>query len=468
MSACSRPGNEPSSTTAKSDTDTPNVPSSGTQATPSGTTDTPSGTTSQKPQEKPTPSEPVELELEWHKGRIQSNMGGKIPQILTATDHMYSDVIEIPKAGTEIRFTDSLLRVTNNNDSVASRFTFVISSWTKYQTGSNVAWIHNKNGINISGASGAGSPIEFPKGDPTRTSVTYRYVTSEDNESIRLCFASLGNDKMPTVYMTENVGSGTKNSHYEFLEESKEKTYDNNLKGITMALFGDSYLAGNALRGEYTWAKMLSDKYGMTLYNHSIGGSTVSDKVTTNTPLVQRWNNDCGTPNIIVIEGGRNDSNTAFGIDIGTNTDTTTHTFKGALIFMLRNLREKYPNAMIVGITSYNSPDRATTIEYARAMRELFDYYGFPCINAADPAVSGVDTSSAVFREKYMEYPTDYSHLNYEGHKMALPYFEAAMSKCYADFLGGKYNEKRLPSGDNSGSSTTAPPSSGDIPEKTV
>ena len=44
-----------------------------------------------------------------------------------------------------------------------------------------------------------------------------------------------------------------------------------------------------------------------------------------------------------------------------------------------------------------------------------------------------------------MEYPYDYSHLNYEGHKMAMPYFEAAMSKCYADFIAGKYEEKALP-----------------------
>ena len=373
-------------------------------------------------------SEPELLSVKWNSGYIQSDYGGRTPGINSSSDYVYTDIITVPKAGTKISFTDA-------NADFASRTIYVISSWTDGST-------LDTAGTNISGSSASGSPVAYPSGIPTRTSVTYEYITSKDNEKIRLC---VNEATGPDVYMTEYAGIGTYQEYLDFIEESSNTVYTEKLEGITMALFGDSYLAGNRLRGEYTWASMLADKYDMTLYNHSIGGSTVSDRVTTNTPLVLRWDNDCGNPDIIVIEGGRNDSNQA--IPIGSVADGSTQTFCGALKFMLRNLREKYPDAMIVGITSYNSADSAATVKYAQAMKELFDHYGFPCIYAADPAVSGVDTSTQDFRDKYMELPTDYSHLNYRGHMMALPYFEAAMTKCYEDFLAGNYDEKEVDEG---------------------
>ncbi len=373
-------------------------------------------------------SEPQLLTVKWNSGYIQSDFGGRTPGINSSSAYVYTDIITVPKAGTKISFTDA------NPDFVA-RTIYIISSWTDNAT-------IDTAGINISGSSESGSPVAYPSGVPTRTSITYEYITSKDNEKIRLCLQEATG---PEVYMTENAGVGTYQEYLDFIEGSTNTVYSEKLEGITMALFGDSYLAGNRLRGEYTWASMLADKYDMTLYNHSIGGSTVSDRVTTNTPLVLRWDNDCGNPNIIVIEGGRNDSSKA--IPIGSVADGSTQTFCGALKFMLRNLREKYPNAMIVGITSYNSADSAATVKYAQAMKELFDHYGFPCIYAADPAVSGVDTSTQTFRDKYMELPEDYSHLNYRGHMMALPYFEAAMTKCYEDFLAGNYDEKEVDEG---------------------
>ena len=413
-----------------------------------------SGTEAVTEEEKETQTEIPErgetkvLEVTWKTGQMVSDYSNKTPGLSTDSTtnklHQYSEVITVPKAGTLIQFLDA-------SPDFTSRFTYVISSWKEVGDG---IWQFDPTGTNISGSDVSESPIARPIGTPTRTAVSYEYVTSRDNESIRLCCLC---EAPPTVYITENAGVGTYTEYQNFIEESKKESYNQSLQGITLALFGDSYLGGNKLRKEYTWATMLADKYDMTLYNHAIGGSTVSDKVVTNTPLVQRWNNESGTPNIIVVEGGRNDSNPSLNIPIGTNSDTTTHTFKGALIFMLKNLREKYPNAMIVGITAFNSPDRAATIEYARAMQELFAAYGFPCIFSADPTVSGVDTGNAAFRDQYMEMPSDYSHLNYSGHRMALPYFEKALAAYYKDFLAGRYDEKPLPD-------TSENPSAGDLP----
>lgn len=421
-------GGEPSDTTPDVTTpeETPEeTPTETPEETPGETT--PGGEDPSKPQE----GEKKVLEVKWNQGQVMSNFNGGTPGIGGSSGYVYTDIITVPKAGTKISFKDP-------HPDFAGRGIYVISSWKEYMK--NI-WIPDKEGINISGSGASGSPIAYPKGVPTRTSITYEYITSKDNETIRLCCQT---DTNPVVYITENAGVGTYQEYLDFIEDSKESVYNKSFEGITMALFGDSYLAGNRIRGEYTWAAFLADKYGMELYNHSIGGSTVSDKVTSNTPLVDRWNKYSGDPQIIIVECGRNDSNASLGIKMGTPQDTTTHTFLGALLFMLRNLREKYPNAMIVGITSYNSVDRQSTLDYAAAMRDLFAQYGYPCIYAADPKVSGVDTSKASFRDQYMELPEDYSHLNYRGHMMALPYFEAALAKCYEDFLAGKYVEKEI------------------------
>ncbi|MBE6600389.1 MAG: SGNH/GDSL hydrolase family protein [Ruminococcaceae bacterium] len=449
-----------STTTATPDSGTTAIPDNGTTAVPDSTTVAPESTTTTEPNGGdpiPTPPETVELEVVWNQGRIKSNYGGKTPKLdREDTNYKYSDAIVIPKAGTEIKFTDDVITVSQEYDSVASRYDYVISSWSLVKNG---MYLLDTRATNISGSNVAASPVCFPEYNESKTAIekiTYKYVSSKDNEMIRLCFKSNGNESDPQVYMTENASVGTKQEYLNFLEDSKKVSYDNNLAGKTIALFGDSYLDGNKLRGEYTWAQMIADKYGMTVYNHAIGGSTASNYNGGNYPLVDRWDNASGDPDIIVIECGRNDSNANFGIAIGSLDDTTTHTFSGALMYMIGNLREKYPDAMIVGVTSYHSPDRAATLRYAEAMRDLFAYYGYPCIFAADPAVSGVDTSTAEFRTLYMEHPGDHSHLNYRGHMLAMPKLEEALSKCYADFLAGKYTEKDIPKVNNPGSGLSA------------
>ncbi len=455
LSACTVPDTDGETTTAGGDTTTGTPSGDTTTGEPSGDTTTgepsgdtttgePSGETTGTPSTDTTPSDTVQLDVVWNKGRVKSDFNSQTTGIDESnTDYLYTDVITVAKAGTEIKFTDRNLGTSYN--STANRYDYVISHWKKMGN----KWIFDSKGTNISGSNVSGSPIVSITGTTEATTVTYTYVTSKDNENIRLCFKSSGSSAKPKVYMTENAGAGTYNDYLKFLEDSREEVYDENLDGITLALFGDSYLAGNNLRGEYTWASMLADKYDMRLYNHAYGGATISNNNGGYHAMVDNWSKNIGSPDIIVVEGGRNDSNQnsdVFGsIPLGTNTDTTTYTFKGAIMYMIKNLREKYPDAMIIGVTSYNSPDRATTKQYAEAMKEVFDLYGYPCIFAADPEVSGVDTGKQDFRTKYMEHPQDHSHLNYQGHMNALPKFEAAISKCYADFLDGKYEEKALP-----------------------
>jgi len=69
-----------------------------------------------------------------------------------------------------------------------------------------------------------------------------------------------------------------------------------------------------------------------------------------------------------------------------------------------------------------------------------FAFYGavFHCgtAPAADPAVSGVDVTSADFKSSYLISPNDVSHLNVEGMKLVLPKFEKLIAELYQAHIG--------------------------------
>ena len=61
----------------------------------------------------------------------------------------------------------------------------------------------------------------------------------------------------------------------------------------------------------------------MIFSNYGIGGSTISNYVSTNQPMVDRYHFMTeNKPDIIIIEGGRNDYNKS--VPIGTLDDTST------------------------------------------------------------------------------------------------------------------------------------------------
>ena len=67
-------------------------------------------------------------------------------------------------------------------------------------------------------------------------------------------------------------------------------------------------------------------------------------------------------------------------------------------------------------------------------MMAVAEAQGVYCINASDPAVSGVDMRNEAFRAKYNVKSSDVSHLNVDGMKFVLPYFEKALAELYTKF----------------------------------
>lgn len=412
------------------------------ETTPADTTPavtTPSDTTTAAPSEK------TELAVTWHLGYVGSDTHTSSAYAINPTGgkYSYSDVIVIEKAGTEISFTDD--NQNSGGDTLfASTAAFVISSWKK--EGND--WVIDKSGMNIAGSGSAQSAIAYPSG----STVTYKYVTSQDNECIRLCYRSGQTTTFvpgyPTVYMRTGVSPATAellgsaaDEYSEWIEQSKKTSYYKCLEGVKFSVIGDSYLAGDKLDTRHVWCSLLANKYGMKYSNNGKNGSTVSNYVTNKNPMVERWASVvAGSPDIIIIEGGRNDYNQK--VPIGTNNDTDTKTFKGAVRYMIDQVRSKCPDALIICVTvwnvnSVNSIGNNCT-DYGKAMIEVCELMNVPCFNAMDTAVVGVDMNDARFRAKYCQSSTDVSHLNQEGHRNVMPVFEKYIAEQYEAHLAGK------------------------------
>ena len=230
-------------------------------------------------------------------------------------------------------------------------------------------------------------------------------------------------------------------NEYSVLKTQEE--FNKLLMGITMYAMGDSYFGGSSLGKEATWVNMLGEKYGMDYINYGIGGSTMSDYVTTNNPMVVRYKSmKKGDADIILLEGGRNDRTKE--VPIGDLESRDSKTFMGSINIMLDSMLKTYPNALIILVTPWNHKGTVATtglsnVDYANAMRSIAEHRNDPrivCLYAADSANVGVDMNNASFRSKYCIAANDVSHLNLDGMKLVLPYLEQFIASEYAKFKG--------------------------------
>ncbi|MBR4014401.1 MAG: SGNH/GDSL hydrolase family protein, partial [Clostridia bacterium] len=132
------------------------------------------------------------------------------------------------------------------------------------------------------------------------------------------------------------------------MENKAEKEYYNVLENKTVSFLGDSYFAGNGLDKSLVWPYMLASKYNMNYGNYGMNGSPISNYVTTISPMVDRYMSMAdNSPDIVIVEGGRNDF--CQRVPLGEDGSLDTKTFKGAVRYLLTKLKDKYPNAVIIG-----------------------------------------------------------------------------------------------------------------------
>ncbi len=216
------------------------------------------------------------------------------------------------------------------------------------------------------------------------------------------------------------------------------------LEGIKMYAIGDSYFGGSQVGQHQTWVNLLGYKYGMTFHNYGIGGNTVATakgQGGNQPPMWTRYDQMPMDGDIYFVEGGRNDRH--YNVPFGKNDSVVVSQFKGALNKIIKGIREKNPDALIVLVTPWSYAQETGYLgsnnDYADAMQELADYYNDPhviCLYAADTELSGVDMGDVNFRKEYSQSSTDVSHLNANGMYMVAPRFDKWLAEAYAKFKG--------------------------------
>ena len=229
----------------------------------------------------------------------------------------------------------------------------------------------------------------------------------------------------------------------QWIEDSKKETYHDSMEGLTVNIIGDSYFKGNGLLENHVWPALLAEKYGWDYLNYGQNGNMVSTyNDVDDLPLVKRYRQMTNNaPDLVMINGGRNDYNN--NVPIGTADSTDTDTFMGALNVLFEGLRDKYPDAMMIYTTVWNFPNtntesELTYLDYAQAAEQICEKWGVYCFKAYDPAVSGVDMTDETFRASYCMNPDDISHLNLSGMKLVMPKYEQFIAESLADWAENK------------------------------
>ncbi|MCQ2426935.1 MAG: SGNH/GDSL hydrolase family protein [Clostridia bacterium] len=211
------------------------------------------------------------------------------------------------------------------------------------------------------------------------------------------------------------------------------------LRGLTVYAIGDSYFAGEGLNpSKDVWPALMAAKYSQTFVNYGKGGSTVSNYITTNSPMCERIASmKDGNPDLVLFEGGANDWN--HRIPIGNAGTNDTKTFRGAVASCIEQLHAKYPGALIVCITNWDYGQKngsgIDSTEYAKAMIETAEKYPYTVtVSASDTSVIPAYMSMAIFRAEYSISASDRSHLNIEGHKLVFPWFERLIAQGFESF----------------------------------
>ena len=227
------------------------------------------------------------------------------------------------------------------------------------------------------------------------------------------------------------------------IKEQSSVAYYKDLKGITLTALGDSYFNYSKDKGtQNNWLYLLSNKYGITLNNKGIGGSTVSD-VEGKNPMVNRLDKLPEKTDIILFEGGANDRGA--GVPLGEDIESRdVNTYTGAVNYVIDDLQARYPNALLICITPWkvNNADPENGLlaitDYAIRMLEICEHRGVVCFDSTNQKVTGVFMNDEAFRMNYCWSKTDVHHLNPEGMKRVFPAFEKFIGEEYAKFLSSK------------------------------
>ncbi len=210
------------------------------------------------------------------------------------------------------------------------------------------------------------------------------------------------------------------------------------LKGKIISFLGDSITEGHSVadipncRYDHIIGKAVGAKKN---YNYGIGGTRIahqlhpSDKPRWDLCFCGRAYNMEPASDVIVVFGGTNDYGTG-DAPFGVLTDGCPNTYCGGVDFLMRILKELYPNAQMVFLTPLRrqgdempaTKQGKPLLDYCRVIEQKGWEHEIPVLNLY--AALNIDPNLEHDRTAYT---SDGLHLNDEGHRL--------LASCVLEFL---------------------------------
>ena len=363
--------------------------------------------------------------------------------VLGSPAYSFSNIVPVYGKGTTVTVVDVMNDETAGTGNFATNDVYTVAKFDG--AGFTGNWKDSEKLLTMTEGVVTGSNVTERDAAVQAGKAVYTYTTTEHVEFLRVCVANTGNTVnghfvSPIIYIST---PGSDSSYAE-------------LEGLNIVALGDSYLHGGGAVPSDTWFAQLAKRYNMNYTNYGIDGSTVSAALNASgnkqNPMVERYEDMADEADIVIFEGGRNDYNVDAPLgEIGVKDPTT---FLGAVQIILDGLQEKYPNALIVCVTAWDLTDleAATglgsnrpktqglcTEDYATAFADYVDSLQnerICVLRSYDNEQMPVFMKDNAFRSLYCVGKNDISHLNANGHKLVLEWFETFIGDNYKNYAG--------------------------------
>ncbi len=192
------------------------------------------------------------------------------------------------------------------------------------------------------------------------------------------------------------------------------------LKGKTICVFGDSYVANHRRPREEAWHCLLANKYGMTYNNHGRNGSCVAFDRTKDgfgPSMLIRYKEMTPDADYVLIIAGHNDA------DKCKNNADSLKMFADSMDVLLTRIRARCPKAKIGWVTPWYV-GRDGFAQVCSIIKKVCKKHKVPVLYNYSPKCV-ISVRDDDFRKRYFQGSNDTAHLNAEGHKMFLPIGES-------------------------------------------
>lgn len=215
------------------------------------------------------------------------------------------------------------------------------------------------------------------------------------------------------------------------------------LQGKTLHLFGDGvcFGLGSSNIPVLSYPSLLNSRYGININNHALGDATIGvydDEFLEERSVIKQIESAVMSDgDMAIIFAGSNDYKSGIA-KIGSNTDFTSYSFKGALNTCIKNLLTKKPSIKLLIVSpifrarlsadDFRNSDETPINElylsdYVKAMKDISEYNHIPFLD--------LHSTSMINKYNFTYYLKDRFYLNDSGHDMIADKIFSALSYYY-------------------------------------